>query len=529
MKKNKVEKLKLLISILSQYVKYFSECQIEDKRFKKWFKDVDDVVRTANQAWDWESSSPKPCIQLVVSNLDNLGSIKDKIFELDSYFLDFMPKIAEHLLSFIDSLLQNLKVVFNYIDNSIVLMMAEVLEDVEERLMLLRNLLFLIPLNGLIEKQDSSVRMVVVCIQGLSLSVSRMLYILCTDDDETDIIDFRDKYPVLVGAFDTIVKEEVNDICEDYRKLFIATIADDDDANMDDQVLAIADYLIHKLRLLSDNEAPYSVVAPKDQIDILVDELSFLRCNLMDLLLRNPIKEMKSLVISTQVVIFRIGLFVYLSLVAKEDDTIADYYSLRLYDLLKVVDNVKKQASDILKEFFFSRSWQSNCPVPMCWNMRISSSTNWMNCRVLRGQIHIEYLLTRYKDAAYQAEFVIDSFLAGEGSTWCHELDIFVVTKDIKILHKEVKSLVRMTMSCDSYQLLRVLDLGIIGFSSSADTSDLVDIAKLVQLSSSATDSIKQILEEQRDMSNNQLNVNIVGMVESGGRADSGSALSVHG
>ncbi|KAL3504659.1 hypothetical protein ACH5RR_034500 [Cinchona calisaya] len=47
--------------------------------------------------------------------------------------------------------------------------------------------------------------------------------------------------------------------------------------------------------------------------------------------------------------------------------------------------------------------------------------------------------------------------------------------------------------------------------------------------SSSATDSVKQILEVQRDMSNNELNVNIVGRVQSHGRAGSGSALSIHG
>ncbi|KAL3504660.1 hypothetical protein ACH5RR_034501 [Cinchona calisaya] len=77
------------------------------------------------------------------------------------------------------------------------------------------------------------------------------------------------------------------------------------------------------------------------------------------------------------------------------------------------------------------------------------------------------------------------------------------------------------------YELLRVLDLGNIGVESGTNTSDLVNIAKLVHLSSSATVSVQQILEEQRDMSNNQLNVNIVGMVQSRSCADSVRALSI--
>ncbi|KAL3534480.1 hypothetical protein ACH5RR_002941 [Cinchona calisaya] len=156
------------------------------------------------------------------------------------------------------------------------------------------------------------------------------------------------------------------------------------------------DYLIHKLRMmLSNNEA-----AAKNLFDILIDELSFLRCNLIeDLLLfnlknKNPIiKEMKSLTISTRDMIFKMGLFIFKSRDKKEEDEqMTDYCCLKIPDLLRAVDDIKQKASDLFNNYFFSirKSWQSsNCPPPpMCWNMSISSSTNWNNCCVLRP-IHL--------------------------------------------------------------------------------------------------------------------------------------------
>ncbi|KAL3534509.1 hypothetical protein ACH5RR_002970 [Cinchona calisaya] len=104
------------------------------------------------------------------------------------------------------------------------------------------------------------------------------------------------------------------------------------------------DYLIHKLRMmLSNNEA-----AAKNLFDILIDELSFLRCNLIeDLLLfnlknKNPIiKEMKSLTISTRDMIFKMGLFIFKSRDKKEEDEqMTDYCCLKIPDLLRAVDDI---------------------------------------------------------------------------------------------------------------------------------------------------------------------------------------------
>ncbi|KAL3504582.1 hypothetical protein ACH5RR_034423 [Cinchona calisaya] len=246
---------------------------------------------------------------------------------------------------------------------------------------------------------------------------------------------------------------------------------------MDKQVLVFADYLIHKLRILSDNEAPF---APKDLTGILIDELGFLRCNFMDLLLQNPVTEIKSLTISTQTLIFETGVFIYMSLNAEEDDPKAKYCRFKLPDLLKAVDNLKQQASDLFNKFF-SKSWQSNCPstnVREYVNFLINKldellhskavplnalksqtetvyeeimSTRKLLCDIGElGNSQMEFLLIQFKDAAYQTEYIIDSFLAGEGSIWCHKLGLFVVIKDVNIMQKHLKHLMTMMMTCDT-------------------------------------------------------------------------------
>ncbi|KAL3518941.1 hypothetical protein ACH5RR_021530 [Cinchona calisaya] len=63
------------------------------------------------------------------------------------------------------------------------------------------------------------------------------------------------------------------------------------------------------------------------------------------------------------------------------------------------------------------------------------------------GNSHVKFLLTRFKNVAYQAEHVADSFVAGEGSIWVHKLGLFVVIKNVKILHKELKAMLTMTMA----------------------------------------------------------------------------------
>ncbi|KAL3534491.1 hypothetical protein ACH5RR_002952 [Cinchona calisaya] len=89
----------------------------------------------------------------------------------------------------------------------------------------------------------------------------------------------------------------------------------------------------------------------------LRSSLSFLGSSLMEnlllLLMKNPIKEMESLAISTRALIFKTGSFICKSPDSKEDERMADYCCLKLPDLLATVDNLKLQASDLFNEYFF--------------------------------------------------------------------------------------------------------------------------------------------------------------------------------
>ncbi|KAL3504650.1 hypothetical protein ACH5RR_034491 [Cinchona calisaya] len=231
----------------------------------------------------------------------------------------------------------------------------------------------------------------------------------------------------------------------------------------------------------------YNEAATKDQFDILIDELSFLRSSLMeDLLLfnlknKNPIiKEIKSLTISTRALIFKAGSFIYMYPDKKEDERMAEYCRLKLPDLLATVDILRRQASELFNAYFFScrKSWQSsNCPsttnVLEYVNFIINKleqlnalehhmerayeeieSMRRLLCDLAEhlGNSQVKFLLTRFKNVAYQAEHVADSFVAGEGSIWVHKLGLFVVIKDVKILHKELKAMFTMTMTttCDT-------------------------------------------------------------------------------
>ncbi|KAL3504558.1 hypothetical protein ACH5RR_034399 [Cinchona calisaya] len=494
--KDSIETLKLLISILRPYVNLLSKWNIEDRELKVRVKHMDEVVQKVFQEVqplidsnptdvvqgneDWESSPTN--VPVFFSILNVLRSLHDEMTEIEDLLSDdssasISSENAEHLVCFIDSLLQNLKDVFICRADSIV-PVKKVLEDAEDRLILFRYFLWPMP-NRLIEQ--ANMFLVFNDAQSLAFKISLLLYSVCLMNDELNdewLSEMRDVFPDLIDAIDTSLIEGVSDICDEYLESLVAV--PDDTPIMDEQVLAFADYLIHKLRLLSDNEGPISIVAPKDLTDSLINELNFLRFNLMDLLLRNPITEMKSLTITTQALIFETGLFIYMSLDAKEDDPKARYCSFKLPDLLKAVDNLKQQASDLFNKFF-SESWQSNCPstnVLEYVNFLINKLEELLHAKATPlnalkhqteivyeeivsmrkllcdvgelGNSQMEFLLTRYKDAAYQAEHVIDSFVAAEGSIWCHKLGLFVVMKDVKILQKEVKSLLTVSTVGDS-------------------------------------------------------------------------------
>ncbi|KAL3504665.1 hypothetical protein ACH5RR_034506 [Cinchona calisaya] len=485
-----IRMLKFIISNLRPFVRFLFECQTEDQELEGRLKHADEVVQKVIQAVqlpltdvyqgneDWELSPTN--VQLLVSNMNIVGRVACEIFsmECDVSKSRITLKSAEHLVTLMDSFLQNLKDAFVCRASTLVHIKKE-LRDMEERLMLLRNFLWFIEKNPI---EQDNMKDVINSAQSLVVYTLRVSYIcFMAKMDDKVVSDLKDVLSNTVEKIDTL-QEEVNDICKEYLASLLVAVPDDS-PTMDEQVMEFADYLIHKLRLLSDNKAPCFIVAAKDLIDFLIDELSSLRCNLMDhLQLQNPIKEMKSLIISTQALIFRTGLFIsYMHRDTKEDEEMTEYCCAKLPDLLKGVDNLKQQASDLFNVFFSRRPWESDCPstnVLECDNFLINKLEQLLHSEAsplyaLKHQTEavyeeivsmrkllcaiadlenpkMEFLLTRYKDIVHQAEYVIDSFIAGEGSIWCHRLGLFVVTKDVKILQKEVKAILTMTITCDT-------------------------------------------------------------------------------
>ncbi|KAL3504564.1 hypothetical protein ACH5RR_034405 [Cinchona calisaya] len=495
-----IRMLKVVIRILRSHVRVLSQWHIGDQdlqvrvklfvdTLRKLFPDFQSVIDSnPTAAEDRTLSVFSGVFKVLRSSGAEMARINDlleddEMTRIPSDDSDSRANIysenAEQIVSFIDSLLHNLKGVLLICRANSIILLKKALEDAHDRLFLFRHFLWLIP-NRHIEQTNMFV--VFKFARTLAFKTSLVLYTACLVSNEPSdelISEIRDSFPILTDAFHNILIGGASVICDEYLKSFVAV--PDDTPIMDDQVLAFADYLINKLRIQSYNDPP---LAPKDLTDILIDELSFLRCNLMDhLLLQNPNKEIKPLTISTQALIFETGLFIYLSLDAKEDDTspTASYCSSKLPDLLKAVDLLKKQASDLFNKFFpeLCKSNYPNNNVLEYVDFHINKlerllhskeaplnalkhqtetlyeeivSVRKLFCDIgeLANSSQMEFLLTRYRDAAYQAEYVIDSFVIGEGSIWCHKLGLFVVMKDVKILQKEVKSLLTVSTVGDS-------------------------------------------------------------------------------
>ncbi|KAL3534494.1 hypothetical protein ACH5RR_002955 [Cinchona calisaya] len=529
-KEDSIQTMKrILISIWSPYARFLLKWYREDQELQVRLKRSDQVVQKVIQGNEEDMGST------AVSNLNILKSLYHGMFEIDdlrknSYAITSPSSssssvFAGEVVSLMESVLQNLNDTFIFLaDNTstssptiILHAKEEQVEGLKERLIFFRNFLWLIPNPLLINYQDC------VCVfdgaQMIALTIPPFLYVVvCSINDEELTWELGDAFRLLLA-----------------------------------------------------------------------------------------------------------GLFIFKFSDKTEDEQIANYCCLKTPDLLKAVDDTKQKASDLFNDYFFSsrKSLQSsNCPsntnVLEYVNFIISKlekqfcskadpinalkrhmenayeqlvSMRKLLCDIAQhlGNSHMEFLLTRFKDAAYQAEYIIDSYVAGEGLIWGHKLGLFVVIKDVKILYKELKAaFLTMTMACDTviptisssapsqanyhvkggskgeihnkYKFLRVLDLGNAWIRCSADASDLLNITELVHLrclairlltdeipseignlqnletffitgvflpvklvklpeaiwtlaSSSATDSINQIVEEQRDMSNDQLNVTFVCMV----------------
>ncbi|KAL3504543.1 hypothetical protein ACH5RR_034384 [Cinchona calisaya] len=279
-----------------------------------------------------------------------------------------------------------------------------------------------------------------------------------------------------------------------------------------------------KLRILSDNEVPF---APKDLTDDLIDELSFLRHNLMDLLLQNPITELKPLAISTQALIFRTGLFIYTSLHAEEeDDPKVMFCIFKLPDFLKAVDNLKQQAraplnalkhqtettyEGDLEKHFCSLLFYYGLDRAINFQRSLFEFDLVLQIEAFRHQT--ERLVNELKKSAEYAEEKLESIEErGEQllqiSKHIHD-SLTVVdlrTQQLAEASKDVENHVNVVLNYSKavHEQSMAIAGGVNGRYAAAGAP----------CSSSATNSVKQILEEQREMSNDQLNVTIVGMVQ---------------
>ncbi|KAL3534505.1 hypothetical protein ACH5RR_002966 [Cinchona calisaya] len=504
-KEDSIQTMKrILISIWSPYARFLLKWYREDQELQVRLKRSDQVVQKVIQGNEEDMGSA------AVSNLNILKSLYHGMFEIDdlrknSYAITSPSSssssvLAGQVVSLMESVLQNLNDTFIFLaDNTstssptiILHAKEEQVEGLKERLIVFRNFLWLIPNPLLINYQDC------VCVfdgaQMIALTIPPFLYVVvCSINDEELTWELGDAFRLLLAGIGNIISELIDEYLE---TLLMAAASHydyddyDDNPSIDEKGLEFLDYLIHKLKLMmwSGNEDG------KDQFDILIDELSFLRCNFMeDLLLfnlKNPIiKEIISLTISTRALIFKVASLVCKSRDFKEEDErIVEYCCFKIPDLLGAVDDIRQKASDLFNHYFFSsrKSWQSsNCPsttnvleyVNFIINkleQLLRSKAHPLNalephmekvneqlvflrkllCDIaqLLGNSHMEFLLTRFKDAAYQTEYVIDSFVAtGEGSIWGHKLGLFVVIEDFKILHKELKAaMLTMMTTCDT-------------------------------------------------------------------------------
>ncbi|KAL3504613.1 hypothetical protein ACH5RR_034454 [Cinchona calisaya] len=493
-----IQTIKLLISVVRPFLRFMSEWYTQDEcqELKLRLKHVDEVVQKVIQELhlqplsDDDDDGVQENEDLVISNWNTLKCLKKEIGEIVNLSTDFERSItsitavvdAENVVSFVDSLLQNLKDLLICTGNKKNLALRKETEDLVQMLMLLRIFFGLTP-NRIIERDH--VLTVFDCAQSLVQVISHVVYVFadCMNDETNDewVNVMSNWLPGVMSMIHSCLRL-ANDVYDNYlmKSLELEVQDDDDDTPaMNELVLVFADNLIRKLRLL----LSCCLVAEKHLFDILIDELKFIRCNFMDLLLENPVKEMKSISIYTQSFIFKTGLLLIQTSQreVEEDTTTANFFSFPVPDFLKAVDVIKQQASYLFIKFSAIESWQSNCqsinvleyanflvnkleqllhseaaPLDALKHHIETAYEEIVSMRNLLRDVadlsssQMESPLKRYKVAANQAEYVVDSFMAGVGSIWCHKLGLFVVTKDVKILHKEVKSLLTIPMTSDT-------------------------------------------------------------------------------
>ncbi|KAL3514017.1 hypothetical protein ACH5RR_026734 [Cinchona calisaya] len=478
-KQEDTPRIQLAVSILRPLLMFLFQWHLNYPEMEARLKHIDNVVEKINRDFKppkYVSNSDH--VQLVPFNLNILKSLKEDINEIvclhncRSVSSLVTWENAEHVVSFINSLSQILKDISISEGEAqstifVVNPMKKEIVQLEERLMFLINFLWLTT-NPLFEFGNKKV--VLNSAQRLAVEILHKLFLCFLGDDELVADHTReDILPYLLRKIDTLLLE----IMHLYRGSDSIRLPDGN-RTMNEHILGFVDHLIHKLKLLSrsNNEASF-VVAVKVQMEILVDELNFLRHSLMDLLLQVPDVKMT---ISTLALIVEIGFFVYLSLHKQEGGELTDKYSSSgLPDLLEAVHTIRQQASDLFSSRFpwlLQSNYLSTNKLKI-FNSMIEELEDLMCSKAARivplkhqieminkemltlrkyfGEIsklentQMELLFTRFVDAANLAKYVTDSFLAGEDSLWFQKLGLYVITKDMRNMQKEIKSLLELT------------------------------------------------------------------------------------
>ncbi|XP_027088472.1 putative late blight resistance protein homolog R1A-3 [Coffea arabica] len=460
--KHNVQTLRLLISILRPFLRILFEWPLEHREIQELAKHMVNVVQKVS--WSFEPLPPvrrlKPVedsstriAKLVAPNLKTVKSLKENFARIITIWTSFPIGMYsrrygdEHLIHFLDSLLQNLKDISIICKAERIIGQREELAEVEERLKYLKTFLCLIfvPFK-LINVVDSVVK--------LAAEISYKLF-LCFVDDELVTGDLTRKLNSLLP--------ELKEVCGGSDPLRLQ----DKELMISGDVLGFVDLLISKLMLLITKARLMDEL--KVQIQILADELRSIRIRLMDMLLQNPIQEIKSLHLPMVTLIVDAGFFIYFSpdKVGDEELTMTNHWSRGLRDSLEAVQTIHQQATDLFKKHL-PLSLQSNCPasneleiidfliqkiegatfdcplkhqIVMLNEEMVTLRKCLSGVAELMGNSRMEFLLTQFRHAAYQANYVLNSLVAGEGSLWLHRLGIFVITNDIKILQKEVKTI----------------------------------------------------------------------------------------
>ncbi|KAL3514016.1 hypothetical protein ACH5RR_026733 [Cinchona calisaya] len=483
--KDNIQVLRFLMSILKPFLRVLIYGHIsenhQDKEFVIHLKSIVVAIRKVNQAFELllkhvdDDASTTRNSKLVTSNLEVLKSLKEDIVgivTLSRCSVCVSVGCVQELLIFVSSLTQNLKDIATITCKATKRMIRLKKErQVIERLQFLATFLWLLFNNS--ESRD-----VVISTQKLAFKISYNLF-LC----------FRDDVPV--ASDHMITKEdilpeltEINTLLLELRQLYLNDEFGSTrvrlsavECNMKGHVLGFVNYLIHKLRELSNNKDNFIVATAKIQIDSLVDELKFMiKSSLVDMLFKYitcPSEKLNSLLISIEALIIHTGFFIHFSLDKEghEEFIMANYLSSGLPNLVDNVDAVHQTARALFQHLWISNNLstgelefvdfvinkiddtllhskvasidQLKHQIVVVHEEMVTLRKNLSKIGELQNS-QMESLLKRFRDAASLAEFVIYPF-AGKDSLWISKLGLFVLTKDVKAMQEEVKSILKLT------------------------------------------------------------------------------------